>query len=87
MVRGAALHENGIAPDAVQLGDAFPPANDAEAVFAMQSDAGFIFGEDGCLQGPEAAGGECRNECIEQGGADALAVKTRGNVYADLGDA
>src|SRR5262249_2325018 len=83
----AALDEQGVAPEAVHLGDAFAATDFAEAAAQMERETGAVLREDGRLQRPDA----CRFRRLNQGAherrADTRATKGRTDIDAVLGDA
>ena len=79
--------DDGVAPDPVLLADLFAVADETEAAFFVNVNAGFVFREDAGLKGPKVVVFAAVYKCLEEVLANLLPAMVGGNVYADFRDA
>jgi len=66
--------------------DPLAPAHNAKPVFAMEGEAGLIFGEDPGLEGPDAFLLGLRDQLAQQSIADAVATGVIPDIDTDFRD-
>ena len=81
----AALHQNGVAPTAVEASDTLSGAHRSEPAGGVEEDAGLVLREYTGLESPHSRRFGCCNQGMKQELSDANAPATLGDVDAHLG--
>ena len=84
LLRNAMFHQEHVPPDAVQLTEAFPVADNSETTGLVEGNAGGILGEDTGLHGPVPRRARRLNESEEYERADPLPMVAGVDIHAVL---